>query len=165
LLHRLAQRLDDLAFRAETALNSHLRQNQRRIADLSATVLRHDPRQALAQARERMLACRSRLDRLLERRLYASVSTLGSLQARLHSLSPLAVLDRGYALVLNAEGSLIRSVAQLTAGDRLTTRLSDGIFASRVETTTATTEAAARQVDTKVTRVKRRAPSKPSRTQ
>jgi exodeoxyribonuclease VII large subunit len=59
------------------------------------------------------------------------------------------VLDRGYALVLSAEGALIRSAAQLTAGDQLTTRLSDGNFTSRVETTaprtTASRQSAARK--------------------
>jgi exodeoxyribonuclease VII large subunit len=55
------------------------------------------------------------------------------LGAHLHSLSPLAVLDRGYALVLKADGSVVRSAAQLTPGDSLLTRLADGTFTSRVE--------------------------------
>jgi exodeoxyribonuclease VII large subunit len=55
----------------------------------------------------------------------------------LHSLSPLAVLDRGYALVLNAQGTLVRSIAQLASGDKVTTRLADGAFSSRVESATS----------------------------
>ncbi|MGP8173920.1 MAG: exodeoxyribonuclease VII large subunit [Terracidiphilus sp.] len=135
LLHRWAQRLDELSFRMESALGSQLRQQQRRVADFTAAVLRHDPRQGLAQARERLAVCRARLDRSLERLLHASASTLSSLDARLHSLSPLAVLDRGYALVFTAEGAVIRSIAQLASGDQLTTRLSDGAFTSRVQAT------------------------------
>jgi exodeoxyribonuclease VII large subunit len=135
LLHRWAQRLDDLSFRLESALTTQLRQQQRQVADFTAAVLRHDPRQGLAQARERLAVCRARLDRSLERLLHASASTLSSLDARLHSLSPLAVLDRGYALVFTAEGAVIRSIAQLASGDQLTTRLSDGAFTSRVQAT------------------------------
>jgi exodeoxyribonuclease VII large subunit len=90
----------------------------------------------LAQARERLAACRTRLDRTLERMIHISAATVSSLDARLHSLSPLAVLDRGYALVLNAEGGLVRSAVQLKQGDQVTTRLSDGAFTSRVEATT-----------------------------
>ena len=135
LLHRQAQRLDDLTFRAESALSSQLRQRQGHTADLTAAVLRHDPRQALAQARERLLACRTHLHHSMERMIHTSSSSLSALDARLHSLSPLAVLDRGYALVLDAAGSLIRSTAQLNPGDQLTTRLADGAFTSRVETT------------------------------
>ncbi len=135
LLHRHAQRLDDFSFRVESALTAQLRLRQRHAADLAAAVLRHDPRQSLAQARERLQAGRNHLHRSLEHRLHASVATLTALNARLHSLSPLAVLDRGYALVLTAQGSLVRSAAQLTPGDQLLTRLADGAFLSRVEST------------------------------
>ena len=65
--------------------------------------------------------------------MHESAAHLSSLDARLHSLSPLAVLERGYALVLTAAGSLVRSALQVTPGDKLVTRLSDGAFISRVE--------------------------------
>jgi exodeoxyribonuclease VII large subunit len=58
---------------------------------------------------------------------------VGGVDARLNALSPLAVLDRGYALVLSAEGVLIRSASQLVAGEQVTTRLADGTFTSNVE--------------------------------
>jgi exodeoxyribonuclease VII large subunit len=141
LLHRKAQRLDDLASRLESALTSHLRLRQDHAASLSAAVLRHDPRQALAHARERLHSARARIDRSLERSLLRSAVRLSALDARLHSLSPLAVLDRGYALVLNAEGSVVRSTTQIAPGDPLTTRLSDGVFTSRVKTTSRTSKA------------------------
>ncbi len=135
LLHRQAQRLDDLAFRAEAALTEQLRQQQGRVADLAAAVLRHDPRQALAQARERLAALRARMDRSIDRKLQRSIVRVSAVAARLHSLSPLAVLDRGYALVMDAAGGLVRSTAQLNTGDQVTTRLADGSFSSRVEST------------------------------
>ena len=136
LLHRLEQRLDDLSLRQEGAVSGQLRGYQHYVADLAAAVLRHDPRQGLAQARERLAACRTRLDRSLERLLHNSAANVRALNARLQSLSPLAVLDRGYALVLDATGGLVRSTTQISSGDQVTTRLSDGAFTSRVEATT-----------------------------
>lgn len=133
LLHRKAQHLDDLASRLHDALTAQLRQLQNRAASLTASVLRHDPRQALAQTRERLMAGRNHLLRSAEQLLHAHVNALHALHARLHSLSPLAVLDRGYALVLNAQGEVVRSTRQLIVGDPLVTRLSDGSFASNVE--------------------------------
>jgi exodeoxyribonuclease VII large subunit len=133
LLHRLAQRLDDLVLRQESALTAQLRARQERVAHLAAAVLRHDPRRALAAARERLAGLRARLDRSIERALHASTLSVNALAARLHALSPLAVLDRGYALVLSPEGTLIRSTAQLAPGDIVTTRLADGAFTGRVE--------------------------------
>jgi exodeoxyribonuclease VII large subunit len=137
LLRRLEQRLDDLTFRLEAAANGLLRQRQRQVAELAAAVLRHDPRQSLAQARQRLQAFRTRLDRSLERRLHASAAHLSALDARLNSLSPLAVLDRGYALVLDAQGLVVRSMSQVAPGDQVFTRLFDGAFISRVEAATS----------------------------
>jgi exodeoxyribonuclease VII large subunit len=138
LLHRLEQRLDDLSFRVEAAVSSEIRGRQRHVAELTAAVMSHDPRQGLAHARERLSACRTRLDRTLERRLHESSAHYCSLDARLHSLSPLAVLDRGYALVLDANGGVVRSTLQVTPGERVMTRLSDGAFISRVESAATT---------------------------
>ncbi len=135
LLHRQGQRLDDATLRMDAALNLQLRQRQNRVAELTANVLHRDPRQKLAHAREHLADFRGRINRSLERLVQRSAARVGALDARLRSLSPLAVLDRGYALVLTAEGSLIRSTSQLAAGDRLTTRLADGSFISSVEST------------------------------
>ena len=133
LLHRAQQRLDELGFRMETALRHRLGRGQRNVNELTAAVLRHDPRRQLAHARGHFDACRSRLDRTLERMLEARRARLTALEAHLNSLSPLAVLDRGYALVLDAKGVLVRSTRQVAQGDSVITRLSDGAFRSRVE--------------------------------
>ncbi len=133
ILHRLEQRLDDLAFRAETAVRRLVRNCCDRVGDLSGAVLRHDPRQRLAHAGAHLADFRARLDRSVERKIEAAASRLRALDARLHSLSPLAVLDRGYALVLNEQGGVVRSSDQLTAGDLVRTRLAQGSFASRIE--------------------------------
>ncbi|HWE86365.1 MAG TPA: exodeoxyribonuclease VII large subunit [Terracidiphilus sp.] len=136
LHHRLAQRLDDAAQRLAGEMIRRMRDTHRHVADLAAAVLRHDPRQRLAHAQQHFAAGRTRLLHALDRVLHERRARLQAIDARLHSLSPLAVLDRGYALVLDAGGSLIRSTAQINAGDPLTTRLADGSFASRVESTT-----------------------------
>ena len=133
LLHRSAQRLDDLSLRMEAALAAQLRQQQSQVARLAAAVLHHNPRQGIAHARERLQAGSTRIQRSIERTLQRSVVRLGALDARLHSLSPLAVLDRGYALVLTQDGTLVRSTTQLASGDKVRTRLADGDFTSSVE--------------------------------
>jgi len=103
-------------------------------------VLRHDPRQQLAHARQHFTAGATRMEHAIRRTLHEQQARLSSLHARLHSLSPLAVLERGYALVLDPEGALVRSMDQVHAGDTFTTRLSDGAFTSRVEDAASTQE-------------------------
>ncbi len=134
-LRRTAQRLDDLSAREQSAFLDRLRNLQSRVAELCAAVLHHDPRRQLAQASQRLQSNRIHLHRAIERHLQTSQASLAALDARLHSLSPLAVLDRGYALVLNADGTLIRSTAQIAKADELTTRLADGTFVSKVQST------------------------------
>jgi exodeoxyribonuclease VII large subunit len=54
---------------------------------------------------------------------------LAGLQARLAALSPLATLERGYALVRKEDtGAVVRSVGQVSTGEGLTIRVADGEF-------------------------------------
>jgi exodeoxyribonuclease VII large subunit len=100
---------------------------------LTADVLHHEPRQMLARMREKLGVGGTRLERSLERTLRRWAARLEALDGRLRSLSPLAVIDRGYALVLTTDGTVIRSAAQLAPGDQIRTRLSDGEFRSTVD--------------------------------
>jgi exodeoxyribonuclease VII large subunit len=132
-LHRSAQRLDDLTFRLESSVTTSLRSRRARVDGLAAGCLRHDPRQSIAEARMRLINLRTRLDRSFDRTMKRAGFRLGSLDARLRALSPLSVLDRGYALVFASDGTVVRSSSQLASGDIVTTRLAEGGFTSRVE--------------------------------
>ena len=87
----------------------------------------------LARMQERLGLDGTRLERSLERTLRRWAARLDGLEGRLRSLSPLAVLERGYALVLSGDGTVIRSTAEVGPGDQLRTRLSDGEFSSTVD--------------------------------
>jgi exodeoxyribonuclease VII large subunit len=136
-LHRAGQRMDDLGFRMESSVSELIRMRRRQVADLTADVLHHEPRQMLARTQERLAVGTTRLERSLERTLRRWAARLDALDARLRSLSPLAVLERGYALAMNADGHVIRSAHQVARGDRVRTRLHDGEFTSLVEESAA----------------------------
>ena len=57
---------------------------------------------------------------------------LESLNANLKAISPLAVLDRGYAIVMNENGQALKSSKDLKVGDSVTARLADGGFRANV---------------------------------
>jgi exodeoxyribonuclease VII large subunit len=154
LLHRLEQRVDDLSFRLDAAMSEALRAHERAVAELAAAVLHHDPRRQVGAAREVLAANQSRMAHALDRGLSAARHRSQSLEARLYragqvaianrraaynsvrgqlqSLSPLAVLQRGYALVLDEGGAVVRSVGKLAAQQTVSTRLADGSFSSQV---------------------------------
>ena len=64
---------------------------------------------------------------------------LGSVAASLQALSPLQVLSRGYSLTQNEERKLLRSAAEVSVGDKITTRLAEAVFYSTVTAVTAAT--------------------------
>jgi exodeoxyribonuclease VII large subunit len=133
LLRRLQQRLDDLAGRFEESVQQHQRAVRKRTDELAAAVLRHDPRQQLALSNQRLASHHSRLELAVTHRLHEAAVMRGSLDARLNALSPLAVLERGYALVHDEAGRVVRVAAQLKIGELVKTRVSRGSFTSRVE--------------------------------
>jgi exodeoxyribonuclease VII large subunit len=70
----------------------------------------------------------------LTHRLALARERLRTLDSQLQTLSPLATLERGYAIARNlGTGKVVRSVAQVVAGDRLEVRVSDGQFESTVD--------------------------------
>lgn len=133
-LRRLDQNLDDVTYRMDVALGDTLHKLRHRSEVLAFAMSGSDPRRAIGLVRERLFAGRTALNWANERGLREREGRLVALRARLHALSPLAVLDRGYALVMNAEGAVIRSTAQVARDDRMITRVGDGTFTSRVET-------------------------------
>ncbi len=54
-------------------------------------------------------------------------------EARLHAVSPLATLARGYAIVRQADGRIVHQASQVSPGERLTAQLAEGQLSLRVE--------------------------------
>ncbi len=74
-----------------------------------------------------------RLTGALERRLERHGHDLATLAARLDALSPLKILDRGYAVARDPRGRVLKHVAQFTAGLAFRLRVTDGEVPARVE--------------------------------
>ena len=99
---------------------------------------RVDLRQALGAGAGRAEA---RLDVALARlraahpraRLAGAADRLTALRRELDALSPARVLDRGYAVVRTADGTVVRRAAQVSAGELLTVGLAHGRLGARVE--------------------------------
>ena len=74
----------------------------------------------------------SKLAAAANARLLANRAALDRRVASLEALSPVAILNRGYALVFDATGQLVKDAAQLQAGDELFARLARGRVRARV---------------------------------
>ena len=70
--------------------------------------------------------------RQLDGRLAHAGSDVEGLRSRVRSLSPLATLERGYALALGPDGAALRSVTEAAPGEQVTVRLADGSLITNV---------------------------------
>ena len=131
-IHRGQQRLDEKRFRLEKAERQLLERCRRRLETAAAAVRHYDARQRLAAIRQQLNAQAANLAAAMRTRLLAANAALDRRSASLEALSPLAILNRGYALVFDAKGRLAKDAARLKVGDELSARLARGQVKARV---------------------------------
>jgi exodeoxyribonuclease VII large subunit len=134
-IHRRQQKLDEQRFRLEKAERQLLERCHRRCENVSAAVRHYDARRRLAAVRQRLEAQVASLAAVTRTRLLESRGALDRRTASLEALSPVAILNRGYALVFDAKGRLVKDAARLKAGDELSARLARGRVRARVTAT------------------------------
>jgi len=131
-IHRGQQTLDERRFRLEKAQQQLLERCRRRLDTTSAAVRHYDARQRLGAVRQQLEAQVANLTAATRARLLASRAALDRRTASLEALSPVAILNRGYALVFDANGRLVKDSQQLGVGDELSARLARGKIRARV---------------------------------
>lgn len=133
LIRRREQRLDDLLFRLAAAQREALQFYRRRLEIATARIRHHDFCR-LMNATKRELENQS--DHLLssvQAFLEGRRAALVNVEGRLRTLSPLSILERGYSLVFNERGTLIKDADQLAPGVRITAQFASGSAQARVE--------------------------------
>ncbi len=145
--------LDELLGQSQRA---SLRARREAHSALHGRLMRLDPRSALHRDQRALAALNARLsnagrlpirrhkERLVELRFALrgrgrpmvrdKRASFAEVCAQLDALSPLAVLERGYAIALHeTTGRAVRSVSEVRAGDRLRVRVADGELRAKVE--------------------------------
>ena len=134
-INRRQQRLDDFRFRLEKAERQHLERGHRRWEMASAAVRHYDARRRLAALRQQLGALTVTLASAARTRLLASQALLDRRTASLEALSPVSILNRGYALVFDSKGGLLKDAGQVKPGDEVSARLAHGRLRARVNAT------------------------------
>jgi exodeoxyribonuclease VII large subunit len=130
----LAQRAGQLAARMAGALTSRTRLARERLAR-DADRLEAGLERRLESWRRRLEPAAERLPVVLRRRLDAWHAQAARLAASLEALSPLRVLERGYAIPRGSDGRVLRSTGQFIPGAPFRLRVADGEVAARTEAT------------------------------
>ena len=89
-----------------------------------------DRRMALVLSSERLMTSAAHVNEIKKH-------ALSALSGKLEALSPLAVLSRGYGVVSSEEGKVIKEIADVSVGDKITVKVRDGEIYAGVSGTVA----------------------------
>ena len=132
LLKEQSQSLDNFELRLSGAIQSIATHAKQNFQILTNQLYQSSALQKFRICKDRlnnnMKSLKVQQENLIEKRKL----TLQSMSSNLNAVSPLAVLDRGYAIVMNNEGQALKSSREVKVGDILKTRLADGELISNV---------------------------------
>jgi exodeoxyribonuclease VII large subunit len=126
IIRQRQQRLDDLSHRLEVSERLLLEQMRRRWETISAAIRHYDLRLVLSGMRKELDSKTIALIAVTRNVLLQHRVRAERLDTALQSLSPLAILERGYALVFDAEGKLLKEARAVEIGDQISVHLAHG---------------------------------------
>ncbi|MDT0202171.1 exodeoxyribonuclease VII large subunit [Nocardioides sp. AE5] len=121
-----ARRVTEARDRLRRTLAGWLDREQAALVALRSRPSMADPRNLLADRAEEVTALRERARRTMDHRLERARDDVRHHAARVSALSPLATLQRGYAVLQDESGHVVTSVAQVTTGAPVSVRVADG---------------------------------------
>ncbi len=125
-LRDMAQRLDELELRLQRAQQNFLHQSRARIEHVHERLLRHSPAHRLTAFKNRNENLATRLKIAMQHQLVLRQKQLQQQAHALDTVSPLATLGRGYAIVTNEKKQIIRQAKQVKTGDHIKAQVGEG---------------------------------------
>ncbi|MEO8025847.1 MAG: exodeoxyribonuclease VII large subunit [Bryobacteraceae bacterium] len=132
-INRRAQVVDDAEYRMREIVRANSDAGRRKLALLESRLRALDVRVRFAQAHRILDTSDAAMARLIRARIARGRARLGPLQAHVTQLSPLKILDRGYAIVTNEDGRIVKSPGDAPAGTKIRARVAAGSVDARVE--------------------------------
>ena len=135
-LRQHAQRTDELERRLVRAMRHCVANRRSTVLHAAAQLRQHSPALRVTAAMGRLAVARNALGAALNARLHGFKQRLGIAAGMLDAISPLATLDRGYAIVTDDNGHVVTTSTSIAAGQRIRARLAKGEIQARVESVT-----------------------------
>jgi exodeoxyribonuclease VII large subunit len=129
---RKLQKIDDFEYRLKAAIRARMEKAAARQRNLENRLRRRDQRLRLAQAKGQVEGACASLGRVIRVRIAKRRERMEILAAALKQLSPVKVLERGYAVVFDANGRLVKDAAAVKVGANISVRLAAGILDAKV---------------------------------
>ncbi|HET6655033.1 MAG TPA: exodeoxyribonuclease VII large subunit [Gammaproteobacteria bacterium] len=132
-LQEQAQRLDELATRLTQCSKVRLNEHRQHLARVTAELRQHTPWHRLQTMNERLCGFRERLGFAAQQNLNASHNRYRFAVRGLNTVSPLATLQRGYAIVSDDSGNVLTDVAAVKSGAAIRARLARGELTAKIQ--------------------------------
>jgi len=134
LIRRRQQRLDELSNRLGHAQRNVLEGRRRHFEMLAAAVRHYDLPMVLAGVRKELNGKVAAMVAAARSLLWQRRARLERLTGQMEALSPMAILERGYALVFDSSGKVLKDAAGVKPGDEIKARLTRGEIGATVKT-------------------------------
>jgi exodeoxyribonuclease VII large subunit len=127
------QRLDDLEQRLTGAMRTTLQKDRSRVSEAYASLIHSSPERRVREFGLRHQTLEARLQNALNTLVVRAENRLALASRALHTVSPLATLDRGFAIVTRAtDGTLVMDADSLRVGDEIDARVARGAVRAKV---------------------------------
>ncbi|AGE22980.1 exodeoxyribonuclease VII large subunit [Geobacillus zalihae] len=126
LYEQKEQQLDALLERLSRQRERLVDKHRQRLHELDMRLWRHHPAAELERMKERQKATANALEKAMRTAVERHRFRFRSNLARLEALSPLRIMERGYSLVYNEQGELVKRTNQLRIGEHLSIQVQDG---------------------------------------
>lgn len=126
------QRIDELGFRLNRAVELQLDTAGHRTAGAAVKLQHHSPAAYIRNRQDELATLGHRLEQAAGNRMSTNTHRLAGLAGRMHAISPLATLERGYAIVSDSRGQVITDSRQAPVGSNIQSRLAHGVLVSKV---------------------------------
>jgi exodeoxyribonuclease VII large subunit len=123
---RRLQRVDEQEYRLRERMRALVEARQRIYRALDARVRYYDPRPRFARDHRRLETAQAAMEQRLRLDLARRSAQLQELSAKLSQLSPLRILERGYAIVTKAQGEIVTDSRDTPPGSSVHIRLAKG---------------------------------------
>lgn len=125
-LARDGERMRTANARLQQCMHQRMRRHRERLASLHARLSARHPRRQLAQQQRDLRDLQRRLASAMQHQAERRQQRLTQTVRALRAVSPLATLDRGYALILDDDQNVVRSTASVATGSEVVARMADG---------------------------------------
>jgi exodeoxyribonuclease VII large subunit len=126
------QRLEALERRLAGAVRDRMHTDRHRLSETLAALLQHSPEHLVRDGRAREAALAARLTHAIRESLARGTHRMRLAARALDTVSPLATLQRGFAIVTRADGTVITDSTTVQEGDDIEARLAHGRLRARV---------------------------------